>query len=498
MEGSNSASPASTGRGTRPTMGWPASTQADPRPDQWPPSGGMDGHLDHPELPIRASRDASRLGMLAARVLLCDATLVQPAAQAGSQPPAAIDVEQLNDRMAEGRLPRAALQLALDRPGQTIELELVLLHPSCSRPAADTPPDRTLRLRCQPGRGIAVSTSAPSAGDMLFGSRDPAVLEAKADTVADLLGRVSSLDQFMVARARVDPRPVPTGLPGPSPASRLTGEEQSLIGVARWPDRAYNKEHDPQQQAYGRSFWKASRDAGAQIAQGQIRSLRELWTYAQDWRGRMAPGGDGKRFGLGSRRRAEGEMSRCTTPLNGAYAYVRDRYRGRADGILEEPECTSRRYTLHGLVGDERIALSSVVIRSYGDDACSRQPFTGWNGARSEAPPFRLEHTSVQDAQRILGRAEGLLVRVLVPSTPQVKALALLGELHWWLAQAMPDTRGSAAKAELCVRALAQARGMDLPPFAHGVVPDVEAMTREREDFVGGYARMFSRSPLVP
>ena len=57
----------------------------------------------------------------------------------------------------------------------------------------------------------------------------------------------------------------------------------------------------------------------------------------------------------------------------------------------------------------------------------------------------------------------------------------------------MPDVRGSAAKAELCVRSLAQARGMDLPPFKQSVVPGLEAMTRSREDFVGRYAESFSR-----
>ncbi len=61
----------------------------------------------------------------------------------------------------------------------------------------------------------------------------------------------------------------------------------------------------------------------------------------------------------------------------------------------------------------------------------------------------------------------------------------------------MPDTRGSAAKAELCVRSLAQARGMDLPPFKPGFVPDLEAMVRPRADHVNGYASANSRPPLA-
>jgi len=55
----------------------------------------------------------------------------------------------------------------------------------------------------------------------------------------------------------------------------------------------------------------------------------------------------------------------------------------------------------------------------------------------------------------------------------------------------MPDKRGSAAKTELCVRALANAHGVELPPFGRGVIPDLEAFVRSRTEFVASYAAMF-------
>jgi avirulence protein len=115
--------------------------------------------------------------------------------------------------------------------------------------------------------------------------------------------------------------------------------------------------------------------------------------------------------------------------------------------------------------------------------------------ARQTRAPFRINHTSVANARRIMDHAESLFGRVLSPAIPHVEALATLGELHWWLSHAMPDKRGSAAKAELCVRSLAQARGMDLPPFRPGFVPDLEAMIRPRAEYMDGYAGAFSRPP---
>lgn len=418
------------------------------------------------------------------------------------RPSAIIDVEALKLSAEEGRLAQSALQLALERPGQTIELALAL-NLSSLWATEDGPPDRTLRLRYEPGAGIALSTSAPMAGARSFPVEGPSVLGKEADTIAGLLDHVGSLGKFTVMRVSVDPPPVSTGLPGPGPAGRLTTQEKSLIGMARWPDPAYNKEEYPSQQAYGRSFWKTTRDAGQQLAQGQIRSLRELWTYAQDWRGSTATGNDGKKFGLGSQRGGDWGIP-FMTPLNERYAYIRDRYEQRSDGVLRQDPLSGTQYSIDDSINGERIELSRVVLPERWGDASFRayymETLAGleepWDALDNEPPQFRFEHMASPDARRIMDHAETLFSSALDPSISPSQALATLGELHWWVAHAMPDFRGSAAKAELCVRALAQARGMDLPPFARGMVPDMEAMTRPREDFVGSYAKAFSRPPV--
>ena len=519
MDGKGRISPASSGSGA-----WPATGQPDAaRPGGRPPPGGAVSGQGHPDLPRRMSRDAppgqgtvtnpassslrpqSSVASLALSMSWLTpwstgSTAPSQASHAPqSQPAAAIDVERLNDNGAqEGHLARSVLQLALDRPGQTIELELSLgPRASTSRQPADMRPDRTLRLCYQPDSGIELSTSAPSMGVMQFGIRAQDVLSRQVDAVAGVLDDMSSLGRFTVLRVHVDPPPASTGLSGPREANPpLTEQEQSLIGVARWPDPAHNNERDPQQQAYGRSFRSVTQDAGKQLAQGHIRSLRELWTYAQDWRGRQVSGRDSKEFGLGSQRREDMLTISDMTPLTGKYRYIRDKYNQRTDGSLVYPERTSKRYSIHDTIDGKRIALSSVIIRTEWDAASARKFLDsrhGGNWPDDGPPPFHIKHTSVANARLIMDHAESLFSRALDPSASHSEALATLGELHWWLAHAMPDVRGSAAKAELCVRSLAQARGMDLPPFKQGVVPDLEAMTRSREDFVGGYAKSFSR-----
>jgi avirulence protein len=292
-----------------------------------------------------------------------------------------------------------------------------------------------------------------------------------------------------------------TGLPGPGPDGSLTEQEQSLVGRARWPGADPSIEGDPKQQAYGRLFRSATRDAGTQLAQGGIPSLRALWTYAQDWRGSTVSDRDSRDFGLGSERRDHGVGSRDMTPLVGSYAYISDRCKQRSDGTLEYPERNSKRYSIRDDIDGKTIALTSVSIRTvWGETSASDYMAANRRGEHwppGGPPPFRINHTSVANAQRIMDHAESLFSRVLNPRLPQANALATLGELHWWLAHAMPDVRGSAAKAELCVRSLAQARGMDLPPFKPGFVPDLEAMIRPRPDYVAGYASSFSRPPQV-
>jgi len=93
-----------------------------------------------------------------------------------------------------------------------------------------------------------------------------------------------------------------------------------------------------------------------------------------------------------------------------------------------------------------------------------------------------------------MNHVEGLFQEIVRQPHSRGQLLAALGNVHWWMAHAMPDKRGSAAKTELCVRALANAHGVELPPFGRGVIPDLEAFVSPRSEFVASYAAMFDKA----
>jgi avirulence protein len=284
-------------------------------------------------------------------------------------------------------------------------------------------------------------------------------------------------------------------LPGPGRPSSLTRRERSLVGVARWPGEC-NGENDRDQQSYGRSFWRATREAGLRISEGQVGSFRELWSLARDWRSRRA-GGGARGFDT---ERVPGQEG-MFTPLNGVYEYLRDRYATRTDGVIEESVVPalppSRRFRMEDDIDGRPIALTSIVMST--DPRADRESrlvgILQDAGLSVMGAPFHIDHTAPPDVPRVMAHAESLYSRALDPSVSNAEALATLGELHWWVAHAMPDDRGSAAKTELAVRSMAQSRGMDLPPFRKGFVPDLEAMTTPRAEFVERYAAMFDGRP---
>jgi avirulence protein len=261
--------------------------------------------------------------------------------------------------------------------------------------------------------------------------------------------------------------------------------------VARWPDPKYNNEDSQSQQSYGRSFWSATRKAGSRISEGRISSFRELWSHARNWRNRTA-GSETSGFGV----QRDPEHGGSLTPLEGRYEYIRDRYSTRTDGMIEEPVVMgappSRRFLMEDEIDGQSIKLTSIVTST---DPTADRESSFYSSLRdaglSEGEPFHIDHTAPSEVPRIMAHAESLYSRALDPSVSDPQALVTLGELHWWVANAMADDRGSAAQTELSVRSMAQSRGMDLPSFQKGVVPDLEAMTTPRSEFTAKYPAMF-------
>lgn len=184
------------------------------------------------------------------------------------------------------------------------------------------------------------------------------------------------------------------------------------------------------------------------------------------------------------------------TPLADSYAYIADRYRGRTDGVLTPAQGQfanvmppSYHYALRDQINGEPIALTTIVMSSDPAADRSKPPYIALRqvNATQLGEPFQIRHTDPSQVDRIMAHADTLFARATNPFTPSNDALRLVAEIHWWLANAMPDHRGSAAKSEFAARAIAEARGSELPPFRAGFVPDLEAMTTRREDFVAKY-----------
>jgi avirulence protein len=232
------------------------------------------------------------------------------------------------------------------------------------------------------------------------------------------------------------------------PAGAFSGEP------LRWPDE-YNRESEPDQQTYGRSFWWATRETGSRISEGRVSSYRQLWSEACDWRSRNA-GSQSKGFDT---ERGPGHQG-TLTPLEGTYEYIRDRYSTRTDGAIRESSVSgappSRRYQLTDEIDGWSIALRSIVLS--GDPRADRDsPFyTGLRDAGlDDGEPFHIDHTALSEVPRIMDHAESLYSKALDTSVSDSQALSTRGELHWWGANAMPDDRGSAAKTEFTVRSFA-------------------------------------------
>jgi len=73
--------------------------------------------------------------------------------------------------------------------------------------------------------------------------------------------------------------------------------------------------------------------------------------------------------------------------------------------------------------------------------------------------------------------------------------LGTLAQIHWWLSQATPYRRGSAAISDMFTKALFQICGFSTPCWRKGVAPDLEAFCTPLADFIDNYPKFFARPP---
>ncbi|WP_248972575.1 XopAH/AvrB family type III secretion system effector [Pseudomonas tremae] len=185
--------------------------------------------------------------------------------------------------------------------------------------------------------------------------------------------------------------------------------------------------------------------------------------------------------------------------LTGPYEYIKDRHARRKDAEVGRPSRSlpkSKVFKIHGKIDGENFLLTCISISTDRHADRTKEPYPRLRrmGMNDIGEPNVILHTDAEHIPRILQHVEGLYGVATDATIPDAHALKTLAEIHWWAVHAVPDMRGSAAKAELCVRSIAQARGMDLPPMKLGIVPDLEALTMNLKDFVNSYEGFFDHS----
>ncbi|MCC4635886.1 XopAH/AvrB family type III secretion system effector [Xanthomonas dyei] len=299
-------------------------------------------------------------------------------------------------------------------------------------------------------------------------------------------------------------------LHGPAKYSKLSSEEQSLVGAARWPDDApglniSNKSNTQENKRYCKSLYKASRIAGGSIASGQINSFNDLWQKATQWRLSRIPSGDASKGDFAAERMPN---TRFVTSLRPPYHSVIERARNHPDAETELYEgeyfkgIEVKVYRQYGAISGGIIPMTTVsaavdnnaisaVLRNIPKDKSQQ-------ARESMAPshPNMITHTGAEYIKTIKDHLESLYLQAIDPSLEKHEALELIARLHWWAASGAPDKRGSAAKAEFAARSIASAHGIEMPPFRHGIVPDIEAMLRSESQFVVDYPNFFERPPI--
>lgn len=277
------------------------------------------------------------------------------------------------------------------------------------------------------------------------------------------------------------------------------------VGVAlvlRPPDERTLTDQD---RRYGTAFHQASVELATQVANGQLPALQDLWDRCRQWRLQQFDEALQKRLetnnsdpGMAARglalRRAfatsrEGDLvSEAYTPIVRQYASIVPKIlRENTTGCKSSFDGLPTRRLSQTMSLDQReVELTRLFVHmdeSGMGVALRRVP----QGHGHECLGF-IQHTSATKLAPLMAHANDLYQRVLSPtlSSPQERR-DLLAEMHYVLAHAMPDERGSAAKSELAVRATALAVGMELPPFRPDVGPDLEAFVTPLPEFVQRY-----------
>jgi Avirulence protein len=280
--------------------------------------------------------------------------------------------------------------------------------------------------------------------------------------------------------------------------------------ITGWPNLDPRVEPSPQQkQQYSSSMYDESRAMAQRILDAQqtpgaaVPTIGDVWAVARNWRteqaGAMGMKGQALEM-MGQQRVAE----EGATQLTDRYSYMGPR--------------------VQSLFGSEPVPLGHIhpnVQAAHRDTPVIHGQIIGTTNAGRDialstltfpAPPL-----SRTDLNQVATETSGKAARIVPADTAQFPAIHAqvsklfdeaidparntandqsfvdsAAKLYWWLSHAMPDSRGSSAKADFVLQTVFQAQGIDLPSTKPGVVPNLEAIFSHEADFVQQFPQMFN------
>jgi avirulence protein len=287
--------------------------------------------------------------------------------------------------------------------------------------------------------------------------------------------------------------------------SALLPHERQLIGLARWPDKRYNKEATDSQRRYGESFQRNAQMLGHEIGQGRIRDVHGLWQQCRDWRLHNEWIAHGNPLAADPFCQPRSPDTPYRTPIGGRYRFVHGRVlqaiekggtQCRTSTELNNETADGHQMWVHEFqcqttVKGKVIPLTAMQAFT-APDSGGPSPFD--RSAPENTTPSRvgvMMHTRTEHVADLMNHANEIFMSLRAQQADHPTIVGKLAEMHWTLAHAMPDERGSAAKSEMAVRAAAYSVDLELPPFRNGIVPDLEAFVTPLDEFKKNYEGFF-------
>ena len=303
-------------------------------------------------------------------------------------------------------------------------------------------------------------------------------------------------------------------------ADALPLDQQQRYGrITDWPGFDPSQAPTEAQQAeFARTMYQQTRQVAAEILAAQNAgteppSIEQIWEVARQWRVEqgIAMGANSTLVDLLGQLRT----SPVSTPLwvrigTDKYAFIAPRTGELFPNPVPLSTVNSAAPTelanvsvFHGQIfgrtdAGVMVPLSTITYPDTGganllDWAATQAPgqAEAFLEALQRAGAMKIQHTSPQQFGAIQQQVSALYQQAIDPTLSDAAFIDTAARLYWWMAQSTIDSRGSAAKSDFVLRSVFQARGVNLPPTAPGVVPDLEAIFSTEADFVERFPMLF-------